>query len=317
MINVRFFLTRSKSYLHGPGPDTALRRERWWHERLRCHVLPGLWCSGCRGAHRPSAELRCDPELRINSYSGLYLEISPAGPKPLSLGCQLFAVLKRERFLLSVPKGWLVEDELVAKGILKFSWIACLEGSSPLKGIKGDFGHLTGQLTGTPWDGPICSGPVGCPGLINLIPLQQWVSGKKIALPSQRAGWAKQLFLVLNPAAIHSPLCSVCPLFFSCCHHSLFTLVSSSACNRCSFFCMGCSPEQWPVQNMYFTFSAEQIKSWASQAGPSTSGPLQLAAGFAAPWGWVFEGCRGQLGFPWKPGLSSHQLRQGKNWPWE
>lgn len=28
MINVRCFLTRSKSYLHGPGPDIALRGER-------------------------------------------------------------------------------------------------------------------------------------------------------------------------------------------------------------------------------------------------------------------------------------------------
>lgn len=63
-------------------------------------------------------------------------------PKPLSLDCQ-FTILKQERFLLSVPKGWLVEHELVAKGILKFSWTACLEGSSLLKSIKHDLGHLT------------------------------------------------------------------------------------------------------------------------------------------------------------------------------
>lgn len=69
-------------------------------------------------------------------------------------GCQLLTILKQERFLLSVPKGWLVgwlvEHELVAKGILKFSWTVCLEGSSLLRGTKGDFGHLTGQLMGTP-----------------------------------------------------------------------------------------------------------------------------------------------------------------------
>lgn len=111
------------------------------------------------------------PRLRIFFYSGLDLEIPPAGPKPLSLVASSSLFWSRRDFCFQSPKvGWLVEHELVAKGILKFSWTVCPEGSSLLRGTKGDFGHLTGQLMGTPWGGPMCS-RVGCPGLRNLIPL--------------------------------------------------------------------------------------------------------------------------------------------------
>lgn len=34
-MSVNGFLARSESYLHGPGPDTALGGERWQHKRLR------------------------------------------------------------------------------------------------------------------------------------------------------------------------------------------------------------------------------------------------------------------------------------------
>lgn len=108
------FLTRSKSYLQGPGLDAALRGERWWHER---RGLPGLpWAAlGCLGYDALGAGLNMAQvlssdmtRLRINFYSRLDLEIPPAGPKSLSLGCQLFAILKRGDFCFQSPKvGWL------------------------------------------------------------------------------------------------------------------------------------------------------------------------------------------------------------------
>lgn len=83
---------------------------------------------------------------------------------------------------------------------------------------------------------------------------------KLFCFPKRQGGQDKCSLCSTQLPLRHSPLCSVYPLFFSCCHHSLFTLVSSSACNRFSLFCTGCSPEQWSVKNIYFYFLSKANK---------------------------------------------------------
>lgn len=233
--------------------------------------------------------------LWINLCSDLDLEIPLDQPKRPSLGWQLFAILRQDIFLLSVPKNWLVGHKLMAESILKPSWAACLPDG-------GDFGVFNRGACGLRlrWINMLES----------LLDAQvQWIlfylssecwARNLFCLPKGQDRNKKSYLCSIQLLFNHSSLCSPSDLCFfpNCCHHSPLTPFPSSAHNRFSLFCTGCSAEQWPVFNIYFHFPSganKELKIAGRAQRFRTPSCSSWLLALLLCWGGAFQECRGDL----------------------